>query len=211
MLKPLLANQSVELIFEDVSHLPRIYSDEGKVSQILRNFISNALKFTEKGEIRMLCFAWRGPDKVRFSVSDTGIGIAPQNLDLIFEDFSQLDSPVQRRVKGTGLGLPLSKKLAALLQGEVMVTSQLGVFSQFCLQIPVQLSCMRGWRGRCAHESSLYPPDTDESLAQLLVVEDRPEIMTSYHAYLRGSGFQVIPATTTHAAEGRSESAETGW
>ena len=105
MLRPLLLNHSVELIFEEVDHLPPVYSDEGKISQILRNFISNALKFTEKGEVRVSAKA-AGSDVV-FSVSDTGIGIAPENLDLIFQDFAQVDSPIQRRVKGTGLGLPL--------------------------------------------------------------------------------------------------------
>ena len=125
MLRPLLLNQSVDLIFEPVDHLPRMYSDEGKVSQILRNFISNSLKFTERGEIRVSA-SLAGDGEVRFSVSDTGIGIAPTDLDLIFQDFGQVDHPIQKRVRGTGLGLPLSKKLAALLGGRVLVESELG-------------------------------------------------------------------------------------
>ncbi|HEX4595885.1 MAG TPA: ATP-binding protein, partial [Bryobacteraceae bacterium] len=97
MLRPLLLNQSVSLVFEDVNQIPQIFSDEGKVSQILRNFISNALKFTESGEVRVSA-ALAGEKDVAFSVSDTGIGIAPENLDLIFQDFAQVDSPIQRRV-----------------------------------------------------------------------------------------------------------------
>ncbi len=118
MLRPLLLSRSVDLVFGDASHIARIYSDEGKIAQILRNFISNALKFTERGEVRVTVDR-EGDDDVVFSVSDTGIGIAPEHIELIFQDFVQLDNPIQRRVKGTGLGLPLSKKLAGLLGGSV--------------------------------------------------------------------------------------------
>ena len=121
-----------------VDHIPRMFSDEGKISQILRNFISNALKFTERGEIRVSA-SLAGNGEVRFSVADTGIGIAPEDLDLIFQDFAQVDNPIQKRVRGTGLGLPLSKKLAALLGGRVRVESQLGVGSEFALQVPHSL------------------------------------------------------------------------
>src|SRR5580692_6994826 len=104
MLRPLLLNQAVDLIFDDATHIPRVFSDEGKVSQILRNFISNALKFTERGEIRVSA-ALAGDGEIRFCVSDTGIGIAAENIDLIFQDFAQVDNPIQKRVRGTGLGL----------------------------------------------------------------------------------------------------------
>src|SRR6202011_5399818 len=128
---------SVSLVFEDVEHIPQIFSDEGKVSQILRNFISNAVKFTENGEVGV-AGGLEGETDVVFSVSDTGIGIAPENLDLIFQDFAQVDSPIQRRVKGTGLGLPLSTKLAVLVNGEVQVRSQLGAGSAFALRMPLR-------------------------------------------------------------------------
>ena len=114
MLRPLLLTRSVDLVFEDAEHIPPLYSDEGKIAQILRNFISNALKFTDRGEVRVRV-ALEANDEVLFSVTDTGIGIAPEHTELIFQDFVQLDNPIQRRVKGTGLGLPLSRKLAALL------------------------------------------------------------------------------------------------
>src|ERR1017187_8921247 len=117
--------------------VPQIKTDEGKVSQILRNFISNALKFTERGEVRISATR-AGQNQISFSVADTGIGIARENLDLIFQDFSQVDNPIQRRVKGTGLGLPLSKKLAKLLGGELEVQSTLRLGSVFSLRIPVR-------------------------------------------------------------------------
>ena len=107
------------------------------MSQILRNFISNALKFTEQGEVRVS--AQLSPDgrTVVFSVADTGIGIAPEHQDIIFQEFAQLENPLQRKVRGTGLGLPLSKKLAELLGGSVSVESQPGLGSTFSATIPL--------------------------------------------------------------------------
>ncbi|WP_404789859.1 ATP-binding protein [Altericista sp. CCNU0014] len=135
MLRPLIAQDStVALIFEESDRIPPLYSDESKVTQILRNFISNALKFTERGEVRVKAAQIDG--SVTFSVSDTGIGIAPEDLERIFEDFVQLESHVQRRLKGTGLGLPLSRKLAELLGGMICVESTLGKGSTFSLSLP---------------------------------------------------------------------------
>src|SRR5262249_20604866 len=99
MLRPLLAhNSSVSLTFDEPVAAPPLHTDEGKVSQILRNFISNALRFTERGEVRVS--ATPGPDgMVTFSVADTGIGIAEEDQERIFQEFTQLDNPRQKRVK----------------------------------------------------------------------------------------------------------------
>jgi len=114
MLRPLLLNDQVNLVFEEPEGLPTMHTDEGKVSQILRNLLSNALKFTERGEIRVSARpAGDGPPGalVAFSVADTGIGIDAADQNRIFEEFGQLENPVQRRVRGTGLGLPLVRRL----------------------------------------------------------------------------------------------------
>ncbi len=115
MLRPLLLGASVNLVFEEPETLPPLRTDEAKVSQILRNFISNAPKFTERGEVRVSARLEPGGASVLFSVADTGIGIAPEDQATLFQEFAQIENPLQRKVKGTGLGLPLSKKLAELL------------------------------------------------------------------------------------------------
>jgi signal transduction histidine kinase len=139
--RPLFGPGAVALDIEDPIGVEMMCSDEGKVSQILRNLVSNAMKFTERGEVRVRAEA--GPDMtVVFTVSDTGIGIAPENLGAIFDDFTQIESNVQRRVRGTGLGLPLTRKLARLLGGEVSVTSTLGQGSVFTVKLP--LACPPG-------------------------------------------------------------------
>jgi len=136
MLRPLVDEARVELVFETPDFDEPFESDEGKISQILRNFISNALKFTEQGSVRVGA-AWdRTADTITFAVSDTGIGISPDNLQLIFEEFSQIEHPLQRRSKGTGLGLPLCRKLAELLGGRVEVASEVGAGSTFSLVLP---------------------------------------------------------------------------
>jgi signal transduction histidine kinase len=135
--RPVLSSSTVALVFEDVDPELTMCSDEGKLTQVVRNFISNAVKFTERGEIRVSAVA-RGShgERVRFSVADTGIGIAPENRARVFEEFAQVDNPRQRNVKGTGLGLSLAVKIAQLLDGEVGLESELGVGSTFWIEVP---------------------------------------------------------------------------
>lgn len=141
MFKPVLSNPGVHLVFEEPVDVPKLYTDDRKLSQILRNFVSNALKFTTRGEVRVS--ARFDGEMVTFSVADTGIGIAPEHHAHIFHDFSQVPSAQQRKVRGTGLGLSLSKKLAELLGGSVSLESELGKGSTFSVTVPqrVQEPC----------------------------------------------------------------------
>lgn len=138
MFKPVLDNDHLNLVFEEAEGLPRLYTDDRKLSQILRNFISNALKFTPQGEVRVSVRLVDG-DRVRFAVADTGIGIAPEHLNSLFNDFSQVGSPIQKRLRGSGLGLALSRQLATLLGGTVSVASTVGAGSEFAVTVPVRL------------------------------------------------------------------------
>lgn len=189
MLRPLLAQgSSLALIVEEPEGIPPLYTDEGKVAQILRNFVSNALKFTEQGEVRVSA-KQTGP-VVTFSVSDTGIGIPLEEQERIFEDFVQIESHLQKQAKGTGLGLPLSRKLGELLGGSVLVCSKPGQGSTFTVSIP-----------------SVYPYATEPLLLQpiaplessrlpILVVEDHPETLFIYRKHLQESPYQLIETRT---------------
>jgi signal transduction histidine kinase len=138
MFRPVLTNPDVTLVFEEPQQSSRLYTDDKKLSQILRNFVSNALKFTVKGEVRV---AARENDDgtITFSVADSGIGIDPKFHSAIFHDFTQVDSPIQKRLRGTGLGLSLSRQLAELLGGKVGLESELGTGSTFSVTIPLRL------------------------------------------------------------------------
>lgn len=139
MFRPIVDTSAVDLIFEAPVGLPRLYTDDKKLAQILRNFISNSLKFTQRGEVRVSA-SLAGEQEIRFAVSDTGIGIPQEMHAALFEDFSQVDSPLQKRLRGTGLGLSLCKRFAALLGGRVGVESQPGIGSTFYVVIPLALA-----------------------------------------------------------------------
>jgi signal transduction histidine kinase/CheY-like chemotaxis protein len=195
MLRPLLVSTSLNLIFEDADEIPPIYSDEGKVSQILRNFISNALKFTEAGEVRVAAELVEDHDaSVEFRVSDTGIGIAPEDQETIFKEFAQLDSSLQRKVKGTGLGLPLSRKLAELLGGSVRLESRVGAGSTFFLTIPKIYKVVEPQEPHDVRET------TETSKLQVLLVEDHFETRLIYEKYLQGSPWQIVSARSLREA-----------
>ena len=138
MFRPVLTNPDVTLVFDEPQQAARLFTDDKKLSQILRNFISNALKFTLKGEVRVSAVA-SADDTITFAVADTGIGIDPRFHSAMFQDFTQIDSPIQKRLRGTGLGLSLSKRLAELLGGGVALRSELGVGSTFSVTIPLRL------------------------------------------------------------------------
>lgn len=127
----------VRLVLDEPVGIPPIWTDEAKLSQILRNLISNALKFTPKGEVRVAATRM-GEDHVGILVADTGIGIAAEEQERIFEEFAQVESHVQKATKGTGLGLPLSRQLAEILGGHLRVESALGHGSTFTLVLPIR-------------------------------------------------------------------------
>jgi signal transduction histidine kinase/CheY-like chemotaxis protein len=195
MLRPLLAyNSSIALIFEEPANIPTLYTDEGKVAQILRNFISNALKYTELGEVRV-SVTLIDSNQITFAVKDTGIGIAPENQEKIFEEYIQIQSPLQKLKPGTGLGLPLARKLAELLGGRVWLESTLGSGATFYASIPLV----------CPNFTPEGLPATtwqlDPNRLAVLVVEDSAETLLTYEKYLQGTRYQIIHVSTLNQAE----------
>jgi signal transduction histidine kinase/CheY-like chemotaxis protein len=195
LVKPLHVIPFVELIFENPVGIPLFNTDDGKVMQILRNLIANALKFTEQGEIRVSAAMDPGGHAVIFSVADTGIGISPDDQERIFEEYVQIETPLQKQVKGTGLGLPLSRKLAELLGGSLSVTSEKGVGSTFTAVIPL---VYEGILEKAV--TPLIDKHVEPKRLPVLVVEDEPSTMFIYEIYLKGSPFRVIPAYTVKEA-----------
>jgi signal transduction histidine kinase/CheY-like chemotaxis protein len=186
MLKPLLTGNSLELIFDADPDITPLYTDEGKLSQILRNLISNALKFTRRGHVRITAHM-EGEDVISFQVQDTGIGIAPEDREKIFEEFVQVESDLQAKVKGTGLGLPLSRRLAELLGGSISVESEVGLGSTFLVQLPIRYS------------ESEIPPDNSHSASPrqgtgptILFVEDNLETSFIHESSLKTTNYHLL-------------------
>jgi PAS domain S-box-containing protein len=128
-----------QLVYENVvaDNVPRITTDRTKLKQILLNLLSNAIKFTPKGRVRIETTVADG--RINIRVIDTGIGIKPEHLEVIFEDFRQLDQSHTREYGGTGLGLSITKNLLALLGGMITVESKYGDGSRFTIDLPVEL------------------------------------------------------------------------
>ncbi len=196
MLKPLLAdNNCVDLVFEDTPGLPPLHTDDGKVSQILRNLISNAIKFTPRGQV-VVSAVPAGVNEVLFSVADSGIGIPPEHHETIFREFSQVENPLQERHRGTGLGLPLCRNLALLLGGQIWLESEPDRGSTFFVQIPAVYA---GDAALAEVEPSLPVPEFHR--IPVLFIEDHLETANSLESFVKDSEFQPVLAATVAQAE----------
>jgi signal transduction histidine kinase len=138
MFRPLAEKKNIDLRAQIAPDIPLLRQDPGKLQQILSNLLSNAVKFTPEGG-RVLLKAENESVHVVLTVTDTGVGIAPEDQELVFEKFRQSGNPLTRQHAGTGLGLSIVRELSKLLRGEVTLQSELGRGSTFTVRLPVQL------------------------------------------------------------------------
>lgn len=201
---PNLADMALEPMFERLSieygpranevglrfrHVPTslcTYSDPVLLERVLRNFIENALRYTEHGSILTGCRK-RG-DQIEIMVMDSGIGIPSSQLDNIFEEFTQLANPERDRRKGLGLGLAVVRRLSSLLNHPVKVRSRPGQGSAFSMLVP-----MIGTHSMSAR-SQLEVGDYASNRGLVAVVEDEPIILLSIRSMLEDWGYQVVAA-----------------
>jgi signal transduction histidine kinase len=184
LLKPLRTSESVELVFEEPSEVPVLFSDEGKITQILRNFIANALKFTSQGEVRVTA-QYQAPDRILFGVSDTGIGIPKEYHERIFEEFEQVPHAMQSRTKGTGLGLPLSRKYAELLRGTVAVVSEPGGGSTFFLDVPIHYDA-------AGESETAVAAERTSARARVLIADDEEAFRYVMRRMIDAASYEII-------------------
>ncbi|HEY4058419.1 MAG TPA: response regulator [Kofleriaceae bacterium] len=193
-LRPLLpATSPVDLIIDEPPPL-KVETDQNKLAQIVRNLVSNAMKFTAKGTIHVSCAIKN--DRLRISVLDTGVGISPEDHGRVFEEYGQIDNPMQKHVKGTGLGLPLSRRLAGFLGGTLTLESEPGKGSTFLVDIPI-----RHDEARAMTEMVERSREKAAGSTSILVVEDDRKTLFLYEKYLVMAGFHVLPARSIEDAE----------
>jgi adenylate cyclase len=172
--RPLVRGGAVELVEELEAAPPMLVSDEEKLKQIVINLLSNAAKFTEKGSIVLRASERDGT--VEISVRDTGIGMPGDKLEMIFEEFRQVDGAMAGAQSGTGLGLSISRRLARLLGGEITVASEVGRGSTFTLTLPLQQSAMATLNA----PSTTGPPVPPRPAAEraVLAIDDDPNVQS---------------------------------
>ena len=193
-LRPLLpSNTMVDLVIEDAPEVVELETDRTKLSQIVRNLVSNALKFTECGEVRVRITVHT--ERMEIRVSDTGIGIAAADIATIFEEYGQVESHLQQRTKGTGLGLPLSLRLAERLGGTLRAESTVAKGSTFTVDIPTIHA-----EARAVHEMRARSRCKPAGAVSVLVVEDDRQTLVLYDTYLVAAGFHVMPARSIEEA-----------
>jgi signal transduction histidine kinase len=136
LVQPMAGDKQLKFVVELLDEDQAIQTDSTKLRQMLVNLLSNGIKFTEKGEVRLGCAVSNGSLEVR--IADTGCGIAAENIEDIFEPFWQAEQTATRKTGGTGLGLSVTRKLARLLGGDVTVASRMGAGSTFLLILPMK-------------------------------------------------------------------------
>jgi signal transduction histidine kinase len=137
-LRPLLSRSDVTLLVEEPTGVPVLTTDESMLTQVLRNLLTNALKFTEHGQVRLTAVPGDDPGTVRLEVADTGVGIAPADQERVFEEFYQVPGAQQAKMRGTGLGLPYARRLVTVLGGALTLRSRPGRGSVFTVTLPLR-------------------------------------------------------------------------
>ena len=190
--EPMVKSERLRLMKAMEAGLPPLSTDQDKLKQILINLLSNAIKFTEAGTITVT--ARQRDGHVEIAVADTGIGIPEEALELIFEEFRQVDSSSTRKYSGTGLGLSISRHLARLLDGDIIVKSTIGVGSTFTLTIPLRyepaLAATRGIVAAPREEPAAVP----EASKVVLAIDDNPDAIYLLRENLTEAGYCVVGA-----------------
>lgn len=186
----LVQQKSNEIVLDLQPHLGTMHTDQVKLRQCLFNLVSNAAKFTEGGRITLR--VERSGGEVVLSVADTGIGMTPEQLDKLFERFTQADVSTTRRFGGTGLGLAITRAFCRLLGGDVTVTSTYGEGSTFTIRLPVEMPEQVGEPDEAGAEAKAAKAVSGRHL--VLVIDDDPAQRDLLSRFLEREGFAVRTA-----------------
>ena len=201
LMAPRATEKGLELLCRVAADVPvDVMGDPGRVRQVVLNLVSNAVKFTEHGEVTIEATLSGRTDadaRIAIAVSDTGIGIPPERQGAVFESFTQADGSHSRRYGGTGLGLTICRQLAELMHGTLALTSAVGHGSTFTLELPFPLQTEAG-----------RTPASDLAGVRVLVVDDHPVNRLVVGEALRGWGCIVEEAASGAVALGRLHEAE---
>lgn len=198
------ADKSLEYRMDISPDIPKcVHGDEIRISQIMLNLINNAIKYTEKGYIKLSVSFDRTKSELNISVEDSGMGIKDEDRARLFDSFTRLQETANRKIEGTGLGLNIAKQLITLMQGNIEVASVFGKGSTFSVSIPcpvVDSTPMGDYKEYVNDDadkqfkSDLYAPS-----CRMLVVDDNTVNLKVFKALLKSSGIQITTATSGNA------------
>jgi CheY-like chemotaxis protein/anti-sigma regulatory factor (Ser/Thr protein kinase) len=215
--EPIVKADRVKLVKDVEPGLPTLVQDREKVQQILINLLGNAAKFTEDGSITVR--ACRRDGEVAILVSDTGVGIPQEALELVFEEFRQVDSGSTRQYGGTGLGLAISRRLARLMEGDITVESAPGTGSTFTLRLPLHqaaappaephaAAAMYSAGEAASHgRANAAAPQDGQSI---LVIDDDPHMIELLQENLAEAGYRVVGARDGEEGIGKARAMRPG-
>ena len=195
--KPLITKNDNRLATEFADNLGNVRVDLTKLRQALFNLLSNAAKFTKDGIITLAAAKELrdGAEWITLSVSDTGIGIKEENLEAVFEEFSQADDSTTRDYGGTGLGLPISRRFCQMMGGDITVTSKIGKGTTFTIELPAQVDAPESATAATKPEKP-EPEEIPSGTRPILVVDDDPDSRELLQRTLESEGFSVVTAAT---------------
>jgi CheY-like chemotaxis protein/anti-sigma regulatory factor (Ser/Thr protein kinase) len=203
-INPLVIKNNSQLKLELADDLGSMRADVTKVRQALFNLLSNAAKFTSEGTITLTAIRLRhdAGDRIQLAVTDTGIGIAPDKIGRVFEEFSQADESTTRQYGGTGLGLPISRRFCQMMGGDITVVSEPGVGSTFTIDLPAEVDPLKAAKAAAGvTPPSNVPADPQheelhEGTHPILVIDDDPNARDVLHRTLEADGHTVATAVS---------------
>jgi GAF domain-containing protein/CheY-like chemotaxis protein len=196
VIQPLAAKNANRLDVQCPDGIGAMHADLTKVRQALFNLLSNACKFTEQGTVSLAVARETadGEEWLRFAVSDTGIGMTPEQLARLFEVFTQADAATTRRFGGTGLGLALSRRLCRMMGGDVTVESESGRGSTFTIRLPATVRDVAAEAAAAAPVAPAEPELPAPGMGTVLVIDDEPAVRDLMQRFLSREGFRVVTA-----------------
>lgn len=194
--QPVVVKNGNRLVVEASPRIGSMRADVTRVRQILFNLLSNASKFTRGGEVRLSAsrYPMGGVDWCRFRVSDTGIGMTPEQMQRVFHPFSQADASTTREYGGTGLGLAITRRFCRMMGGDVSVESRIGRGSCFTVELPCLVTEERVMQHSPPRAQPRPLSAGDDSMPLVLVIDDDPSVHDLMQHYLAQQGFRMASA-----------------
>jgi len=199
-IQPLIAKNANLLIVDCPMTLPRMQSDLTRLRQTLFNLLSNASKFAKEGQITLVVTTEyvEGGDWLNFRVADNGIGMSPEQIDKVFEAFTQADNSTTRKYGGTGLGLTITKKFCQMLGGDISVNSALGKGSTFTIRLPSRIAASKPMAAREPSSTVKSNKDhvADSGINTVLIIDDDIAVQEVLRETFEKAGFSVACAAS---------------